>query len=122
MTELLVTDPGQRGRLSIADRVIERIAAQAALGVDGVVETTSALGKVVGRQLPKISSDVQGNDVRLSVDVAVTWPKPLRDVVRQVRDDVIRDVEAIAGKHVRSVDVTVAKMERPPQAPVRRVR
>ncbi len=122
MTELLVTDPGQRGRLSIADRVIERIAAQAAVGVDGVVETTSALGKVVGRQLPKISSDVQGNDVRLSVDVAVTWPKPLRDVVRQVRDDVIRDVEAIAGKHVRSVDVTVAKMERPPQAPVRRVR
>lgn len=122
MTDLIVTDPGQRGRLSIADRAIDRIAGRAAAGVDGVLATTSALGKVVGRQLPKVSSDVRENDVRLSVDIAVAWPSPLREVVRQVRESVITDVETLAGKRVRSVDVTVAKMERPAEPPARRVR
>ncbi len=122
MTDLIVTEPGQRGRLTIADRAVDRIAWRAAAGVDGVLETTSALGKVVGRQLPKISSDVRDNDVRLFVDIAVAWPSPLREVVRKVRESVVADVEALAGKRVRSVDVTVAKMERPAETPARRVR
>lgn len=114
-------DPGSRGSLQVADRVIDRIATHSATGVAGVVVTGGTLGKLVGRRLPKAASEIHGDRVRVSVDIAVAWPLDVADVAATVRRDVARAVTDLAGMRVLGVDVSVAALEHPTSAPRRRV-
>ncbi len=114
-------DPGERGSLWVADKAVERIATHTAALVDGVVQTRSGLDKLVGRRLPKASSDVHGDRVRISVDIAVQWPLSVADVARAVRDDVHAAVSHLAAMRVLGVDVSVLQVERRTAAPTRRV-
>lgn len=124
VTEVQVDQPEQRGRLAIADKAVDRIATIAVTAVDGVVASDSTLDKVIGRQFPKTFSEVRGDQVRVTVEVAVEWPRVLTDVVHQIRTVVTTQVGILAGLHVRRVDVIVAKMERPapPHSTTGRVR
>ncbi len=112
MTDVPLTPPGQRGTLTIADRVIDRISAYAAGSLDDVVVTRSTLDKMVGRRLPKSSTDIRGNQVRINLEVAVVWPAPLAEVVQKIQETVRSQVESQSGMTVRSIDVTVSKMAR----------
>lgn len=115
-------DPGCRGGLDIADKVIDKIAARTASTVSGVVRTGSGLDRLVGRALPHASSAVIGDRVRISVDIAVGWPLDLAEVSRTVRDAVHRDVTDLAGMHVLGVDVSVSRVEHQHATTQRRVR
>ncbi|MDQ3627981.1 MAG: Asp23/Gls24 family envelope stress response protein [Actinomycetota bacterium] len=115
------TDAGERGSLQVAAKAIERIATHTAALVDGVLSTESGLDKLVGRGLPKASSDVHGDRVRINVDIAVQWPRSVADVARAVRRDVHAAVSHLAGMRVLGVDVSVAHIERQAVAPRRRV-
>lgn len=116
-----VPDVADRGRLEIADRVVETIATHAASSVTGVVPSGSAFGKVVGQRLPKASSQVRGEYARVSVDIAVAWPHPLSAVAQQVRAAVSSQIHQIAGLNLSAVDVTVARVEVATAPPARRV-
>lgn len=100
--------PGDRGRLVIADKVVERIASRAAGDVEAVTENRSGWSKVVGRSLPTPTAKVAGGRVRVGVDVAAAWPAPLGDLAIRVRDHVSERVETLTGMPVVAVDVTVA--------------
>lgn len=101
-------DPGTRGSLTIADRVVDTIAGRAALGVAGVVATGSGLEKMIGRRLPKVTSTTRGAQTRIGVDVAVLWPRSAPETAGQVRTAVSRAVTDLAGLRVQAVDVTVS--------------
>jgi len=103
-------DPGQRGRLDIAARVVERIATAEATSVPGVATTGSALAQVVGRQYPKASAEVAGARTRVDVDVAIAWPFSLAEVTAAVRTVVNSRVRGLAGLEVDAVNVTAAKI------------
>lgn len=115
------SDPGERGSLQVADKAVDRIAAHTAALVDGVVAIRSGLDKLVGRRLPKVSSDVHGDRVRISVEIAVAWPMSVADVARTVRHDVHAAVSHLAAMRVLGVDVSVSQIERRTVAPTRRV-
>jgi len=115
------TDAGERGSLQVADKAVEHIAAHTASLVDGVVQTRSGLDKLVGRSLPKASSDVHGDRVRISVEIAVQWPLSVADVARAVRRDVHAAVSHLTDMRVLGVDVSVSQIERRTVAPTRRV-
>ncbi len=121
MTDIPLPEAGQRGRLEIADRVIDRIAGHAAMSVPGVVETGSTIGKIVGRRLPRVSSRVHGSGANVSMDIAVAWPHSLGTVAREVRKTVGSQLTSLAGMSTLVVDVYVAKVEPPTVAPIRRV-
>lgn len=112
----------ERGGLRVADRAIQRIATHAAEQVAGVTRTGSGLDRVVGRKLPRADSTVAGDQVRVSVDVAVEWPHAAGEVARGVRAGVAGSVGGLTGLHVLAVDVTVARFVQPAQAATRRVR
>ena len=103
-------DPGQRGRLAIAARVVERIATTEATSVRGVATTGSTLAQVVGRQYPKASAEVAGGRARVDVDVAIVWPFSLAEVTAAVRTVVNSGVRGLAGLEVDAVNVTAAKI------------
>ncbi len=116
-----LAEPESRGRLDIADRVVERIAMYAAAAVPNVVQVGSTLERVVGRQYPKASADVAGRRTRIGVDVAVAWPAALTEVLLAVRDTVRSQVHDLAGLEVDAVDVTAAKIVHVQPAMPRRV-
>ncbi len=112
-------EPGGRGRLVVADRVVERIATIAAREVPGVTPAGSALGRAVGRRYPKADAQVAGDRVRITVEVAVAWPASLVDVTAGVRDIVRSRLGELAGLQVDTVDVIAAKVVHE-DAPTRR--
>jgi len=115
-----VTDPGprapldreERGRLDVAERVVERIATIAAGEVAGVIGTGSAFEGVLGRRYPKAAAKVAGQHATVSLDLAVTWPMPLATTAATVRDRVRSKLHELVSLEVDSVDVTVAKVVR----------
>ncbi|MCC9308262.1 alkaline shock response membrane anchor protein AmaP [Kitasatospora sp. RB6PN24] len=92
------TPPARRGRLRIADRVLQRIAeraAQEALGPD----------PVGGR--PRVSVTVVGRGARVWIRLDLPFPGDLAAWVEAVRARVAERVGRMAGIEVREVDVTV---------------
>ncbi len=114
-------DPGERGRTTIADSVLERIACKAATEVGGVVRAGSGLDKVVGRQYPKATAEVAGSRATVGLDIAVAWPHSLASVSATVRDTVRARLGELSGLAIDVVDVNVATVLPPAQPDTRRV-
>jgi uncharacterized alkaline shock family protein YloU len=100
-------DPGDRGRLELAPRVVTRIAELSALQVDHVVRQSSGLDRLVGRRLPRATVSIDRDRVRLRLEVAVPWPCPVETVAADVRRHVSDEVARLTGLLVRSTDVTL---------------
>ncbi len=117
-------DGGGPGRTTIADRVVERIAAQAVAEVDRATGVPRqllgvALGTTDENTPARVSADVDGGIVSVHVLLAVIWPNPVRAVTRQVRERVITQVEQLTGLRVAEVDVEVGQLLTATAAPVR---
>lgn len=104
-----------RGSTTIDDRVVARIVAEAAAEIGG----SGGLGRKVlgvpvpGRRPARTEVRVNGDIVTARVAMSVTYPMPVREVARQVRDGVRGRVAELTGLTVRQVDVDVAELERP---------
>lgn len=103
-------DAADRGALTISPRVVEKIASEAALGVDGVVPSSSFLGRVTSRDLPRVDADLAGSRTRIEVEVAAVWPTPLPALAALVRDEVKTQVQRLVPLTVDGVSVAVAEV------------
>lgn len=108
---------GDRGSLEVADRVVEKVAGQAARSVPGVATTSGGLGPL-GRGYPRATATGSGLRTTLVVEIALAWPAPAARTAAAVRDEVTRSVERYAGVRADAVDVVVASVD--DTAPVRR--
>jgi uncharacterized alkaline shock family protein YloU len=114
-------DPADRGRTVVADRVVAKIAAQAATEVEHAAGLRRSLaGRAVGDPRVRAQADVDGHVTALRLEVAVDFPAPVRQVTRAVRQRVTERVSTLAGMTVDHVDITVAALRRKP-VDVRRV-
>lgn len=101
--------PGERGRLRVADRAVERLAVAAARGVGGGVVVSAGL---TGRSYPRAEVVVAGDRVRARIEVAGRWPTPADRLAADVRATVAGALSTLAGLRVDTVDVTVATFVR----------
>lgn len=110
MTE--VRDPDGPGVTTISDRAVARIAAQAATGIEEVHGLDrGVLDPRRGVRRPRTEVSVEGRMVRARVALAVTYPTPVRQAARQVRERVREQVERMTGLTVGQVDVEVAALD-----------
>lgn len=103
-----VPPPTAHGRLTIAPRVLARIASRAASEVDGI-ESRPPRGPRRRRDAgagkpPEADVHLHGQRARVSMAVAVRYPRPLWDTVAQVEDLIRRRLAELAG----IVEVTFA--------------
>ncbi|MCT1368005.1 Asp23/Gls24 family envelope stress response protein [uncultured Kocuria sp.] len=102
---------GERGRLVVADRLVEKIAAQCAsefssvggrgggfLGMGGHADLDSR---------PNVKVELTGSIAVLSVELGIEYPLPLEETTEQVREALVRTVSRLAGVEVRQVDIRV---------------
>ncbi|MFC5382681.1 Asp23/Gls24 family envelope stress response protein [Aquipuribacter nitratireducens] len=113
------TPAARRGHLEVRPRVVDRVAALAAREVAGVVRTPA--GRLGRGALPAVHSRVDGDRVRLEVDLAVRWGRSLADVAAGVQERVADRVAALTSLHVELVDVTVEEVLVPAPETSRRV-
>ncbi|MDQ1650483.1 MAG: hypothetical protein QOG60_2540 [Frankiaceae bacterium] len=105
-------DIENRGSLHIAPRVVEKVAAAAAVEVEHV---TGVPRRILGQTVGKVKSDSQaradakidGSTVSVSLTVAVEYPTPVRSVAAAVRANVVKQVGALCGLSVVQVNVDV---------------
>ncbi|PRY50649.1 cell envelope-related Asp23 family protein [Geodermatophilus tzadiensis] len=105
-----------RGRLVVADRVVERIAAQAAAEVDRATGSPRRLlGVAVGsaEDRPQVDARVDWPVATVSVVMSVAWPAPVLEVTEQVRRHVTERLAALAGVRTAGVDIRVTALPGP---------
>lgn len=115
--------PETRGRLTINERVVSRLAAKSAAshpavgarsgGVLGVGTTDDFTG------LPPATATVAGNSASVSVRIGLRFPSDIRAATEQVRQGIVTDLDRFAGVRAAPVDIHVEWLETAP--PARRV-
>lgn len=109
-----------KGRTSIADSVVEKIAGVAAREVSGVHEmgrgTARAFGAIkeklpVGGSGPNVTQGVKvevgERQAAVDIDLVVDYGVSIPDVAQAVRDNVIERIERMTGLQVTEVNVSI---------------
>ena len=117
--------PEDRGSLSIADRVVERVAGYAATQVDGAAAAPRRLlGISVGESRldaeAAVRATVDGSVATVEATIAVSWPQSVRTVTDRLRTRIREDVRRLTDVEVAHVDVDVVDFATT-TAPARRV-
>ena len=100
-----------RGTLVVAERVLEKIAAQAATEVP---EVSGRSGGFLGigadtdpAARPKVDATLSAESADLAIAVGIAYPGSIRRAAAALRDHVTQRVEALTGVDVRRVDIDV---------------
>jgi uncharacterized alkaline shock family protein YloU len=123
-----------RGTTTIADAVVSKVAGIAAREVRGVHSmgggASRALGGVTSRmglgdeRSQGVSVEVGEREAAIDITIVVEYGESIPQVSNQVRENVVRRIEAITGLSVTEVNVTVNdlyfpgdEVEPPPEQP-----
>jgi uncharacterized alkaline shock family protein YloU len=103
---------GVPGRLSIAPRVVEKIAAQAVGEVPHAAGVPRRLfghgrGTAGGSTAARPSAKVDGPVALVSLGLSVDYPHPTRDVAAEVRGQITRRLAELCGLRVARVDIDI---------------
>ncbi|MFD0023679.1 Asp23/Gls24 family envelope stress response protein [Streptomyces sp. NPDC058382] len=113
-----------RGRTSIADVVVVKIAGMAAREIPGVHDMGGGLSRTLGAVRDRVPGgrpnvgrgvkvEVGERQTAIDVDLVVEYGVAITDVARDVRENVIAAVERITGLEVVEVNVTVNDVHLP---------
>ncbi|GAA0903418.1 Asp23/Gls24 family envelope stress response protein [Streptomyces thermoalcalitolerans] len=117
-------EPGSRGRTTIADGVVEKIAGLAARDVAGVHAMGSGLSRTFGAVRDRVpggaksvtrgvKAEVGEVQTALDLEIVVDYGVPITEVARAVRKNVIAAVERMTGLEVVEVDIAVTDVKLP---------
>ncbi|BCM65988.1 MULTISPECIES: Asp23/Gls24 family envelope stress response protein [Streptomyces] len=117
-------DPANRGRTTIADGVVEKIAGLAARDVVGVHAMGSGLARTFGAVRDRVpgggksvtrgvKAEVGEVQTALDLEIVVDYGVAIADVARAVRENVIAAVERMTGLEVVEVNIAVSDVKLP---------
>ncbi|MEW2162782.1 Asp23/Gls24 family envelope stress response protein [Streptomyces sp. NPDC007084] len=113
-----------RGKTSIADVVVVKIAGIAAREIPGVYDMGGGLSRTIGAVRDRVPGgrpnvgrgvkvEVGERQTAIDLDLVVEYGVPITDVARDVRENVVSAVERITGLEVVEVNVTVNDVHLP---------
>ncbi|GLW50458.1 stress protein [Streptomyces sp. NBRC 14336] len=118
-------DPSTRGRTTIADGVVEKIAGLAARDVVGVHAMGSGLSRTFGAVRDRVpgggsksvtrgvKAEVGEVQTALDLEIVVDYGVSIADVARAVRENVVAAVERMTGLEVVEVNIAVSDVKLP---------
>lgn len=111
-------DAEDRGTVTIADRVVERLAGYAVTQVPNAAAAPRrvlgvSVGEVRAEQRPHVHAVVHGGTASVEITMTVAWPHPVAEVASAVRRRVRDDINRSTGLQVDHVDLDVASMDAP---------
>ncbi|MFH9862752.1 Asp23/Gls24 family envelope stress response protein [Streptomyces sp. NPDC017202] len=118
-------DPGSRGRTTIADGVVEKIAGLAARDVVGVHAMGSGMSRTFGAVRDRVpggstkavtrgvKAEVGEVQTALDLEIVVDYGVSITEVSQDVRENVIAAVERMTGLEVVEVNIAVSDVKLP---------
>ncbi|MFJ2772966.1 Asp23/Gls24 family envelope stress response protein [Streptomyces sp. NPDC087300] len=117
-------DPATRGRTTIADGVVEKIAGLAARDVEGVHAMGGGLARTFGAVRDRVpggtksvtrgvKAEVGEVQTALDLEIVVEYGVSIADVAQEVRENVIAAVERMTGLEVVEVNLAVSDVKLP---------
>ncbi|PWI08757.1 Asp23/Gls24 family envelope stress response protein [Streptomyces sp. NWU339] len=117
-------EPATRGRTTIADGVVEKIAGLAARDVLGVHTMGSGLSRTFGAVRDRVpggsksvtrgvKAEVGEVQTALDLEIVVEYGVSISDVARDVRENVVAAVERMTGLEVVEVNIAVSDVKLP---------
>ncbi|MFG3285843.1 Asp23/Gls24 family envelope stress response protein [Streptomyces sp. NPDC048111] len=117
-------DPAGRGRTTIADGVVEKIAGMAARDVVGVHAMGSGLSRTFGAVRDRVpggkpavtrgvKAEVGEVQTALDLEIVVDYGVSIAEVARDVRENVVSAVERMTGLEVVEVNIAVSDVKLP---------
>jgi uncharacterized alkaline shock family protein YloU len=117
-------NPATRGRTTIADGVVEKIAGLAARDVLGVHAMGSGISRTLGAVRDRVpggtksvsrgvKAEVGEVQTALDLEIVVDYGVSIADVARDVRENVISAVERMTGLEVVEVNIAVSDVKLP---------
>lgn len=107
-------DPGDRGRLTISEKAIEKVAGQIASDTPGIHGSTGGFLGIGSHDdedaRPKVKVQLHGLTATIHVRAGVRYPAPLRATTERLRDQIRTQVGARCGIDVRQVDIDVVNL------------
>lgn len=120
------SDPRVRGKTTIADGVVAKIAGMAAREVDGVHAMGAGASRAFGAMRDRVPGGGGGQSVTrgvkvevgetqaaIDLDIVVEYGVSITDVANDVRENVIGSLERMTGLEVVEVNVTVDDVKLP---------
>ncbi|MEU6426938.1 Asp23/Gls24 family envelope stress response protein [Microbispora sp. NPDC046973] len=115
-----------KGRIKVADEVVEKVAALAALEIPGVADLGGDLERAfesvrdrigVGskRATQGVQAKIQDQQVSVDVTIVIVYGHVVMDVATEVKVNVARSVSRMLGMRVVEVNVTVDDVRLPGQ-------
>jgi uncharacterized alkaline shock family protein YloU len=118
--------PASRGRTTVADVVVEKIAGMAARDVPGVYALGSGFARSMGTMRERmpgagsgksvtrgVSVEVGEKQAAIDLEIVVDYGVSITDVAGEVRESVISAVERMADREVVEVNITVSDVKLP---------
>ncbi|MHA7145570.1 Asp23/Gls24 family envelope stress response protein [Arthrobacter sp. TmT3-37] len=103
-----------RGTLTIAEKVIEKIASQIAADTPGVHGSSGGFLGIGSRDdedaRPKVTAELHGRTASLQVRAGVRYPTPLRVTTERLRERIRTQVSKRCGVDVRQVDIDITSL------------
>lgn len=124
---LVEPSPGrERGHLTVADQVVEKVAGHAVTVVPGAAAAPRRvlgvnLGQARLQNTPSVTADVQDGVATVQATIAVRWPMSVAAVADEVRRRIRTEVTSQTGVEVAQIDIDVVSMTFP-DSPEPRVR
>ncbi|NKI41185.1 Asp23/Gls24 family envelope stress response protein [Streptomyces physcomitrii] len=115
---------GERGKTTIADGVVEKIAGLAARDVAGVHAMGGGMSRAFGAMRDRVpgssksvsrgvKAEVGESQTALDLEIVVDYGVSIADVARDVRENVINAVERMTGLEVVEVNIAVSDVKLP---------
>ncbi|MER6109227.1 Asp23/Gls24 family envelope stress response protein [Streptomyces hirsutus] len=118
--------PGSRGRTTVADVVVEKIAGMAARDVPGVYALGGGFARSMGSMRERVPGAGSGKSVTrgvsvevgerqaaIDLEIVVDYGVSITDVAGAVRENVISAVERMADREVVEVNIEVNDVKLP---------
>jgi uncharacterized alkaline shock family protein YloU len=116
-----------KGRIEVADEVVEKVAGLAAMEVEGVADLGGDIARAIESVRERIGigqkrgdqgikARISGRDVAIDVTIMIEYGHVVMDVAREVKHNVAVQANRMLGLRVVEVNVTVddVRMPRPP--------
>jgi uncharacterized alkaline shock family protein YloU len=117
-----------KGRIEVADEVVEKVAALAAIEVEGVADLGGDIERAIESVRERIGighkrgdqgvkAKITGREVAVDVTIMIMYGHVVMDVARAVKNNVAHQTNRMLGLNVVEVNVTVddVKMPEPPK-------
>jgi uncharacterized alkaline shock family protein YloU len=104
-----------KGTITVSEKVVTAIVAGGASQIEGLGQKKSSvtedIGRIFGSQRRGVTIDFDGDEVSITLKIAVKQGYPVHEVAKKTQKKIKEDIQEKTGLKVNHVDIYVQKLQ-----------